>query len=172
MRMLTTGSCVAMFALLVMLTGCQPTPAAPVETEQSLTLDPTADQLHDICGSILLFHGAYHRMPQSLAELCNATSLPTNAVRDRSTGAMFDYKPSGFATLSDGGSVVLLAGKAPPGESRWGIAMSQSGPTPVCKVVSVPPAAVTSGPAAKQAAPSPATPPSRGPKTIQGMQAK
>jgi hypothetical protein len=87
---------------------------------------------------MLLFHGAYRRMSESLDELCLATGLSPDGILDPLTGKAFLYEPKGFAASPGGRKVVLLAAPKDEHSTCWGISISQADRSLSAKVVSLP----------------------------------
>ncbi len=113
--------------------------------EPSIAIDSVADRLHDISGSILLFYNAYHRLPESLNELCLVTGLSPRQVNDPATDKPFTYRPQGLGQFPGGGVIVLAA--APQGTendagNRWCVVIDTTTQAPVCRVLLLPPEAL------------------------------
>ena len=131
-------SILAAACAMALLAGCVSEPVDPAPREVPTGLNPTAERLHEICGSILLFHGAYHRMPESLEELRRATGMTPDAIIDPVTRRPFAYVPEGFATSPAGRRAVLLAAPGPGAETCWAVTVLQANRSLSAKVVALP----------------------------------
>jgi hypothetical protein len=129
------------FLTVVALGGCQwpEAPAAPVRTPAERDpLDPVAQRMHEVSGLILLFHGAYNRLPASLQELCVATGEDPSAVTDPATGRAIAYSSSSFASTSSAGKVIAYASPSAGDGACWCITFSEATGSAVCRVVPLP----------------------------------
>jgi len=162
------AAALAAVAAAAMLAGCAMEPMKPTKPPRptpAAGLDPVAEQLHDICGSLLLFHNAYQRLPSSLEELCLATGLDRQRVTDVATGRPFAYEPDGFAT-SSAGAIVLLAGRPEGGDTCWGVVVAKSAKPITAKVVALPATAMRAAAAPRGGPPGPS------PAATQRMQSR
>ncbi len=139
-----------------LLVGCAPStgPSArstvgPSEPAVPQGPDASAERLHDVCGSLLLFHASQGRLPDSLAELAAATGLEASRTLDPATGRPFAYARGGFAASAEGASVVVLAEPAPGAAVRWAVAFEPGRGASTCRVVALP--ASSPDPAARPA---------------------
>lgn len=125
----------------VLVAGCAAAPqAGAVDPADSSVLapNPTRARLQDLSGSILLFHGAYGRLPRSLSELRLSTGLRAEQITDPVSHRPFIYRPAGLASSSDGGAVVLLAAPAPADDRCFAVAISRPGRGLLANVVTFP----------------------------------
>ncbi|NLF30814.1 MAG: hypothetical protein GX591_08000 [Planctomycetes bacterium] len=107
---------------VAMAGGCAPA-RTPVNGNPSAAFapDPTASQLQDLAGAMLLFFGAYDRLPTELDELQSATGLQDAQLVDPVTARPFLYDPTGLALASAGRMIVLLAAPAPGARVCYGL---------------------------------------------------
>ncbi len=134
----------AVLSAAVLIAGCTGAePQAEVDPVESsaLPLNPTRARLQDLSGSILLFHGAYGRLPRSLSELRLSTGLRAEQITDPVTNRPFIYMPAGLASSSGGRTIVLLAAPAPVDDMCFAIAVSRPGGGLLANVVTFPAAA-------------------------------
>jgi hypothetical protein len=94
--------------------------------------------LHDVCGSILLFHGAYRRLPHSLAELQRATGLRQRQITDPVSNKPFLYAPGGLAVSAKGPRIVAVAAPAPAARTGWAVSVRHEEGTLRAEVVALP----------------------------------
>lgn len=117
----------------------------PAGRSLRLGTDPAAERLHDVCGSLLLFHAQYGRLAGDLEELALATGLDDETLTDPRTGRPFAYEPDGFASGAGGRRIVVLAAPEPGASHRWGVTIVPGGSMMTGKVVALPVGAFADG---------------------------
>ena len=157
----SVGLAVMLMAMLV--AGCGEPSPAPKPTEQQSVFAPndSASRLQDLAGSMLLFQGAYGRLPNDLEELRLATGLRPEQIVDPVTGRPFAYSPAGVAASSEGRTIVAMAAPPPGGEACYGISVSRTPGGILTDIVPFPAEAyrtMQTRPAAPAPAPAPAAP--------------
>ena len=114
--------------LAALATGCQ-VQSEPVVTERrpSVKMDPCADQLHVLCGRLLLYHSRHRRLPQSLEELAAAQS--DSAVSAVCPVSRLPYVYNSRGVLLPGHSGLLIVHDATACHSgmRWGVLVDGAG---------------------------------------------
>lgn len=125
----------ALLGCLVGLAGCQgaawtwppasqPAPK-PEPVKPSVLVDPCADQLHDICGQLLLYWSANRQLPESLAALIGEKPI---SLKCPVSAKPYAYNPEGLAM--PGASRRVLVYDATPCHTsmRWSIVADPAGP--------------------------------------------
>jgi hypothetical protein len=115
--------CIALMALALGCAG-EPRPVARQPEDAPPAFDLAAQRLHDITGSLLLFHGAYGRMPTTLQELRLATGLAPHATIDPATEKPFAFSQEGFASSAGGRRLYVLAAPTPQRRTCLGVAIT------------------------------------------------
>jgi hypothetical protein len=127
MRQTKPGTAALVLAAIGSLViGCanpaQPMPEKPEAAPGAF--DPAAERLHDITGSLLLFRGAYGRMPTDLDELRLVTGLTSDATIDPATDKPFAYSREGFASSAGGRRLYVLAAPTPQRKSCLAVSIT------------------------------------------------
>jgi hypothetical protein len=120
MRRISRPLVLVILAGLALLSGCQPATPPPA-TRAAASVDDCADRLHELCGPLLLFYMAHHRLPNDLAEFkaANPTGLPELVCPK--THLPYVWRPDGPAVAGQHNEV-LLADVTPAHDGkRWAI---------------------------------------------------
>lgn len=133
----------------VLIAGCQAPPGdqrGAVRTTQSAggvpitNTDACATRLHDICGPLLLYFAANHRLPERIEELADVQGF--EGVRDFTCPVSrqpYIYKPEGI--INPDTSRVILYDPVPCHSGlRWGLSIAEpaiNAPL-IAKVIAVP----------------------------------
>jgi len=113
---------VCWFALGTLVAGCRTSEmSAPPVRRPSVKIDPCAERLHDVCGQLLLYHGIYKRLPQSLDGLKAMNVGPMPPLVCPVSGKPYIYNPSGLRIPGRPGLLVLYDAEACHSGMRWGI---------------------------------------------------
>lgn len=103
--------------LAVLLSGCQTPPAVPQpRTSFEDEFDPCAEQLHDLCGSLLLYFSTHHQLPPRLSDLGRNAPLTCPASRK-----LYVYSPQGVFLGDREGRLILYDAEPTHSKRRWGI---------------------------------------------------
>jgi len=142
--MRSTGlTCLAVAA--AMLGGCTPPPARPTPAANRM-LDGCADQLHELCGQLLLYYLSHQSLPPTLEPLQQAAGGPLSLTCPTS-GLPYVYRPEGVVYPGQPGRLILFDAGASHGGMRWAVrADASSGPAFTLRVVLLPDAPVFNAP--------------------------
>jgi hypothetical protein len=108
--------------------------------------DPCAEQLHDLCGSLLLYYVSHGRLPSTLADL---TDTPTGApapVQCPTSHKPYVYNSKGIEIPDWPGRLILYDPEPCHANQRYGILLEppRPGRQVVIRVVRPPAAAILS----------------------------
>jgi len=112
-------------ATLMAPTGCQPPAPEPrLSTVVDEEFDPCAEQLHDLCGSLLLYYAAHRELPPRLADLGKGAPLKCPL-----SHRPYAYDPDSPVVAGPSGKVIVYD-DAPvhPMKTRWGILVEPPAP--------------------------------------------
>ena len=108
--------------LAALLAGCQMSePSAPEVQRPSIKTDPCAEQLHDVCGALLLYHSTHKRLPATLEQLQALSAAEALHLTCPQSGQPYIYAPHGLQLPGRSGRLVLYDGQPCHSGMRWGI---------------------------------------------------
>ncbi|MCY2954380.1 MAG: hypothetical protein NTU53_20810 [Planctomycetota bacterium] len=126
--------------------GCQSTrPAASPSSggrqgaQQPAAIDPCAERLHEICGSLLMHYHLYKRLPQQLSDLSalDAIDKPIPLVCPLS-GKPYVYDPKGFDLRGKPGRIIIYDPEPSHSFMRWAINVQETDGPLIADVLDIP----------------------------------
>ena len=109
-------------------------------------LDPCAENLHELCGTLLMYYATHRRLPETLDDLRTAAALtPTVSLECPESRQTYVYDPDGFPRPNGPGRIVLYDAEPSHSGHRWTIAIEpvQRNDPLIPRVVAVPESAFT-----------------------------
>lgn len=120
-----------------------PAPSGAVPSARITNTDPCANQLHDICGGLLLYYATNNRLPEALEEL---RSLPLPVAETRFdcpvSGKPYVYVPTAAPAGPAPGTWIVVYDALPSHEGKhWAISVNEPAPGEalIAKVITISP---------------------------------
>ena len=106
---------------MLVAAGCR-TSASPQTRQGNAVpqIDPCADNLHDVCGQLLLYYAKYHKLPPQLEELKRVGTVRIPMVCPV-TRKPYVYDPKGLQVSDWPGKVIMYEAVPCFGKECWGI---------------------------------------------------
>lgn len=93
----------------------------------SVKPDPCAEQLHDLCGQLLLYHSRHGRLPASLGELAPGEGDEAARPACPVSRLAYMYNPEGVSVPNQPGRLVVYDATACHSGMRWSISVDEAG---------------------------------------------
>jgi hypothetical protein len=112
---------------LLMAAGCQTTTQAPPRSH--VMAEPCSEQLHEICGQLLLYYAHHHALPPSVDDLRSMPDAdPAVTYRCPVTHQPYVYHPAGLPCPNRPGRIIFYDSRPSESKVRWVIVVESMEP--------------------------------------------